>query len=222
MGAHRRLTGFCLAVIALTAPSIHAQIRLSDESDRLAFRAWFVFLTDAQFYRTSAEVTDCAGLIRYAFREALRAHTPEWQRQANLPMAPALPEIRRRPSPAPHGWPLFRVGEREYAEFADASTIIRLNSRRLGSDLKALHPGDLLYFRQSSQAMADHLMVFVGASRFESGAADWVVYHTGPIDGRPGEVRKTRLADLVRHPLARWRPLLANPAFIGVFRLNIL
>ena len=50
------------------------EIRLLDESDRASFRAWFVFLADAQFYRPTADVTDCAGLVRHAVREALRAH----------------------------------------------------------------------------------------------------------------------------------------------------
>ena len=38
-------------------------------------------------------------------------------------------------------------------------------------------------------------MVFVGRSHFEPDGDDWVVYHTGPLDGGPGEVRKVRLVD---------------------------
>ena len=65
-------------VVGMAAPS--AQLRLADESDRAAFRGWFVFLADTAFYRPVAEVTDCAGLIRFAARESLRAHTSEWLR----------------------------------------------------------------------------------------------------------------------------------------------
>ena len=65
-------------------------------------------------------------------------------------------------------------------------------------------------------------MVFVGRSFFEPAHADWVVYHTGPSDGGPGEVRKVRLADLLRHPAPRWRPVPSNPQFVGVFRLTAL
>jgi uncharacterized protein YfaT (DUF1175 family) len=217
-----RVAGALAAVLALAVAPLGGQIRLADESDRLAFRAWFAFLADAQFYRPSQEVTDCAALVRYGFREALRAHTPEWHRQAALPLSPAIPDIRQPPTPTAQGWPLFRVAGDQYAEFADAATIIRLNARPLGRDVKALRPGDLLYYRQDAQQMPDHLMVFVGPSRFERGPVDWVVYHTGPIDGHPGELRKARLADLLRHPSPRWRPLLSNPAFVGVFRLNLL
>jgi uncharacterized protein YfaT (DUF1175 family) len=65
-------------------------------------------------------------------------------------------------------------------------------------------------------------MVFVGRSFFDGDGLDWVVYHTGPIDGGPGEVRKVRLRDLTRHPSPRWRPLPANPAFVGAYRLAVL
>jgi hypothetical protein len=39
-----------------------AQIRLLDDTDRSACRSWLVVLADAQFYRPTADVTDCAGL----------------------------------------------------------------------------------------------------------------------------------------------------------------
>jgi uncharacterized protein YfaT (DUF1175 family) len=125
-------------------------------------------------------------------------------------------------------WPLFQVGSDptpSFAEFADARTIVRLNSRYIGRDPAALRPGDLIYFRQSEQEQPDHLMIFIGESRFDASASDWVVYHTGPLaDGaaRTGEVRKVRLADLLRHPSPRWRPRSDNGRFVGVFRLSVL
>lgn len=207
-----------LAVSAL----LPAQVRLADQSDRDAFRSWFTFLADAQFYRPTPDVADCAGLVRHAAREALKAHTPEWYRLAALPAAAPFADVRSRPAGRPDGWPLFSVGPRRYAEFADARTIVTRNARPVGRAFDSARPGDLLYFHQGAQAAPDHLMIYVGPSRFETGARDWVVYHTGPIDGGPGEMRKTRLADLVRHPAARWRPLAHNPAFIGVFRLDWL
>jgi hypothetical protein len=221
----RRLAiGLLLAVAAAGSPA--GQIRLADESDRAAFREWFVFLVDAQFYRPTPEVTDCAALVRYAFREALRAHTPEWRRQAALPLTPSFPDVRRRPEPGPHGWPLFRVSPADpprLAEFADAQTLVRYNARLVSREVAAARPGDLLYFHQPHQASPDHLMIVIGPSSFESEGQDWIVYHTGPIDAvNPGEVRKTRLLELRRHPATHWRPLPANTAFVGVFRLDIL
>lgn len=214
-----------------------AQVRLADESDRAAFRAWFVLLADAQFYRATPDVTDCAALVRHAAREALRPHTPEWRRQAALPMSGAFPDVRAKTTIADGGGlALFRVSDgipARYAEFADARTLIRLNARFIGRDPAALRPGDLLFFHQSGQREPDHLMIYVGASPFEPQARDWIVYHTGPPSADEladpgntvpagGEVRKVRLADLQRHPAPRWRPVSNNPGFVGVFRLEML
>ena len=219
-----RLLAAIVIVIGLSGAS-SAQVRFADESDRAAFRSWFVLLADAQFERTTPDVIDCAALVRHAVREALRSHTPEWLRQSQLPFVPRFADVRSAPRPTSDGWPLFKVGTSptaKYAEFADAKTLIRLNSRGLGRHTAALRPGDLLYFHQPGQQSPDHLMVFVGRSLFESEGDDWVVYHTGPIDNGPGEVRKVRLSTLMQHPAPRWRPIAANPQFVGVFRLNSL
>lgn len=210
----------CLAVTALPA-----QIRLADEADRSAFRAWFVLLADAQFERQTADVTDCAGLVRHAVREALRAHTPEWVRRSGLPFSPQFADVRTAPRASGDSLPLFKVTDGpapKFAEFADARTIVRLNTQPLGKDTRALRPGDLLFFHHAGQTEPDHLMVFVGRSHFETESDDWVVYHTGPLEGGPGEVRKVRLSTLAQHPAPRWRPLPSNPGFVGVFRLNIV
>lgn len=202
-----------------------AQVRLADESDRAAFRAWFVLLADAQFERATPDVADCAALVRHAFREAMRAHTPEWVRRAALPFTPQYADVRSAPKASAKGWPLFQVRAvptPQFAEFADAKTLIALNTRPLGRDTRALRAGDLLYFRQPGQKEPDHLMVFVGRSQFEDEGDDWVVYHTGPTDEGPGEVRKVRLATLQQHPAARWRPLTSNPRFVGAYRLAVL
>lgn len=215
-----------VAVLLLFATDTpRAQLRLADESDRAAFRGWFVFLADSGFYRPLPEVTDCAGLIRFAAREALRAHTPEWLRTMQQPLDPGLADVRQRPSGAAGHFPLFRVSSdprAPLAEFADAHTIVRYNARFVARDAGALRPGDLLYFRQPSQTEPDHLMIYVGPSRFDSSASDFLVYHTGPADdGKPGEMRKVRLADLLKHPSPRWRPLASNERFVGVFRLTV-
>ncbi|HYE85917.1 MAG TPA: DUF1175 family protein [Vicinamibacterales bacterium] len=223
---HRQPVLVVAAVAWLASASVSAQIRLADESDRAAFRSWFVLLADAQFERTTADVIDCAALVRHAVREALRAHTPEWVRRSGLPFSPQFADVRSAPRAGLEGLPLFKISTAsppKFAEFADAKTLIRLNSRSLGRDPRALVAGDLLYFHQPEQRrQPDHLMVFVGRSLFDPEGDDWVVYHTGPLDGGPGEVRKVRLGTLTQHPSPRWRPLPSNPHFVGVFRLAML
>lgn len=222
----RSLAVALAAVLCIGGVSLPAQVRLADESDRASFRAWFVLLADAQFERNTEDVKDCAALVRHAVREALRAHTPEWVRRSGLPFTPQFADVRSAPKAGPEGLPLFKVSagkQASYAEFADAKTLIHLNARALGRNVGALQPGDLLYFHQQTQReQPDHLMVFVGRSQFETEGQDWVVYHTGPIDGGAGEVRKARLSTLAQHPSPRWRPTAANPNFVGVYRLSIL
>jgi uncharacterized protein YfaT (DUF1175 family) len=211
------------AFLAACAASLDA-ILAFDDTDRAAFRAWFVFLADAQFERKTTDVTDCASLVRHAYREALRPHTPGWHREQRLPLTVAFPDVRQIPETRDGAWLLFRVHSNPdtFAEFADAETLIRHNTRRIGRDARAAQPGDLLYFRQEDADSPAHLMVVVGESRFDPARRDWLVYHTGPDGDSPGEVRKVALADLERHPSPRWRPVTINPAFVGVFRLAIL
>jgi uncharacterized protein YfaT (DUF1175 family) len=223
--SRRRPLRVLRAVIVLV--SLAASTALAaplDDSDRAAFRAWFTYLADAQFERTTADVTDCAALVRHAYREALRPHGPEWFRRNALPAGVTFSDVRHAPAASGGAWPLFRVSRDpdRFAEFADAATIVRLNARSLGRDARAAQPGDLLYFHQDDAAHGDHLMVVVGRSVFDRDRSDWVVYHTGPDGASGGEVRKVSLADLARHPATRWRPVAENPAFRGVYRLSML
>ena len=210
-----------------TAPGTLSKL-LTDDTDRAAFRSWFTFLADVQFEQRAADVVDCASLVRHAYREALRAHSPEWYRVNRVPIAVSYPDVRRAPAVKDGAWLLFRTSRNpdRFAEFADADTLVRLNSRRVGRDVRRAQAGDLLYFRQEDAESPAHLMVFVGESRFDaargSSSGDWIVYHTGPDRSGLGEVRKVSLADLERHPSPRWRPVAANRAFVGVFRLTIL
>ena len=213
-----------LAAIGLSTVAVQATGRPVDETDRLAFQSWFTFLIDAQFERATNDVTDCASLVRHAYREALRSHSQEWYRNSHLPRVIAMPDVTHVPAVIGKAWPLFRVSRDpdRFAEFADAKTLVRMNTRSIGREASAAQPGDLLYFRQEGAESPDHLMVFIGPSTFDAARRDWVVYHTGPDGKAAGEMRKVSLADLERHPSARWRPIRSNPAFVGVFRLDIL
>src|ERR1051325_7428205 len=137
----RRLAAAIAAASVLATMPISAQVRLADESDRAAFRSWFVLLADAQFERQTDDVKDCAALVRHAVREALRAHTPEWVRRSGLPFTPQFADVRSAPRAADASLPIFQITpgpSPRFAEFADAKTLIHLNARPLGRDVRAL------------------------------------------------------------------------------------
>lgn len=209
--------------------------RLTTPQDRAAFRHWFTVLAERQAFvgkKLPAEITDCAALLRYAYREALRRHDSRWATDSNLGELPSGPDIAKYQYPrTPLGVRIFRVREGRFipvdltdgtfAEFADAKTLIVANTHLVTRDVHLARQGDLLFYRQFEQSSLFHSMIFVGRSHFGSGD-DWVVYHTGPSGKWPGELRRVTLRSLLSHPDARWRPEITNPNFLGVYRWNIL
>jgi uncharacterized protein len=212
-------------------------LRLDEHRDQAAFRRWFTFLAEAQYFQQPAlrpaEIVDCAALIRYAYREALRAHTGSWAAEARLPLVPPFESVARYQYPfTPLGSALFRVREGSFrpsdlddgafAQFADAQTIERLNTHFVSRDLERALPGDLLFFRQDSGGMPFHSMIYLGESPIARDGARYVVYHTGPTGSDPGEIRRLSLPELLRFPEPQWRPIAANRNFLGIYRWNIL
>jgi uncharacterized protein YfaT (DUF1175 family) len=214
-------------------------LRLDDPRDQRAFRRWFTFLAEAQYFQDPAarppEINDCAALIRYAYREALHAHDNAWTSQAHLPLMPALP------SPAKYEYPytalgaaLFRVEPGPFREtdlttgaftqFADVKSLWRFNTYPASRNLDRAQSGDLLFYRQDQDhgGPTFHSMIYLGQSQFRPDGARYVVYHTGPQVAAPGEIRRLTLDELRRFPEPEWRPDRENPRFIGVFRWNIL
>jgi hypothetical protein len=210
-------------------------LRLDDDADRRAFRRWFTFLAEARYFQTAAErpaeIDDCAALIRNAYREALRAHDSAWASAAGLPVVPAYESVLKYRYPrTPLGAALFRVragpfrasdmGDGAFAEFADVRTLWQWNTHRLGRSLSGARPGDLLFFRRGPDAY--HSMIYLGESQAHPDGRRYVVYHTGPEGAGAGEIRRLSLEELERFPRPEWRPLAANPVFLGVYRWNIL
>jgi uncharacterized protein len=210
-------------------------LRLSTPQDRAAFRYWFTLLAERQALagvKVPPEINDCAALLRYAYREAMRRHDSNWASDSNLGGLPAASDIVQYSYPhTALGANLFRtrqgrfvaadVGDGTFSEFADARTLMEANAHWLTRDVRLAKAGDLLFFRQFELGSAFHSMIFVGRSHFGDGN-DWLVYHTGPDGKWRGEIRRVRLTALLTHPNARWRPEIGNPNFLGVYRWNIL
>jgi uncharacterized protein len=214
-------------------------LRLDDSADQAAFRRWFTLIAEYQALRPRAEVpaeiTDCASLLRYSYREALKRHDAGWFQTTGIEVSVPPGEIRAWSYPhTPLGAALFRVrqgafqpadvSDGAFAQFADAKTLVERNAYLVSRDTRAALPGDLLFYRQFGQSSPWHSMIVV-----RSGAATEVVYDTGPDHSPhgqqpagPGELRRVLLSELLRHPEPQWRPLPGNPNFLGVYRWNIL
>jgi uncharacterized protein YfaT (DUF1175 family) len=210
-------------------------LRLHSAADRAAFRGWFTALADTAAGLPKAklpkEIGDCAALLRWCYRGALHAHDEAWAATMPMDAPPPLASVTQYVYPqTPLGVGLFRVREGPYraadatdggfAQFADAKTLWLRNTFFVSRELRNARPGDLLFYRQLEQDSPYHSMILTGAGH------EWAVYHTGPIGSgpteQPGEVRRVAIADLLRHPDARWRPLVNNANFLGVYRWSIL
>ena len=209
-------------------------LRLDEVRDRKAFRSWFNWLAEAQYFlppqSRRPEIDDCAALIRYAYREALRSHDSDWANAAGLPEFPTLASVSKYHYPyTPLGANLFRVKPGPFApsdltgdaflQFADAQTLWRANTHLVSRDLARAVPGDLLFFRRGATF---HGMIYLGESAIRRDGHRYLLYHTGPTGSDPGEIRRPTVEELMRFPQPEWRPEPSNRAFLGVMRWNIL
>jgi hypothetical protein len=213
-------------------------LRLEAAPDRAAFRRWFTFLAEVQYFnqpaRRPAEIVDCASLLRYCYREALRRHDNRWATEAQLPLVPAFASVEKYNYPyTPLHAALFRIRagpfrpqdlkNGAFAQFANAEALQRFNTFRVSRKFREAEPGDLLFFRHSAEGQRSfHSMIFLGHSQIQPSPAQYVVYDTGPDGPRMGELRRLNIFDLLRYPDPEWRPSVENERFLGLFRWNIL
>ncbi|MCU1268029.1 MAG: hypothetical protein JWM21_4347 [Acidobacteria bacterium] len=210
---------------------------LTTYAGRESFRRWFTLIAEMQFYHLSdqwnPDQRDCAGLVRFAWREALRPHDRLWFQKMGPGYQAVAPDVTGSDSAGLLGNKLFRTdfgryeaGDevRSFSEFADARTLKNYNVVFVSRDRRQAQPGDLLFFYQPwVQKFPYHAMIFLGdQSVAAEGANDWVVYHTGSSPTGEGTVKKVELSVLDHHPDARWRPLESNRNFVGFYRLKIL
>jgi uncharacterized protein YfaT (DUF1175 family) len=215
-------------------------LELTSSSDRENFRSWFTNVAEMQFYRLSdqwnSDQRDCSGLVRFAWREALRRHDHAWFKRMGPEYEQVAPDVSSyNLEQALLGEKLFRTDaggpfaesdltSARFSDFADARTLKTFNARFVSRDRGEAEPGDLLFFHQPwVQKFSFHVMIYLGRANIaDDGNSDWVVYHTGASATDQGAVKKVRLAILDQHPNKRWRPVQSNQNFLGFYRLKIL
>lgn len=211
---------------------------LKSYEDRESFRVWFTAIAETQFYQLSdqwkREQRDCAGLVRFAMREALRRHDRAWFQRMGPAYEPVAHDVKGFDLDNNQlGEKIFRADFGAYApgderdkfsEFADGRTLKNFNVEFVSRDRREAQPGDLLFYYQPwVQKFPFHVMVFLGTPRVApNGQRDWVVYHTGSTATDDGTIKKVELSVLDHHPDPRWRPIESNRNFLGFYRLKIL
>ena len=211
--------------IPMSGSAAGLAVSLSEEGDREAFRTWFVALLEQQLEAPSPAwepaQRDCAGLLRFAFREALSIHTTTWRERVAFSAGPPAQD------PSPHFAQDWRAGfptPDGPQPFAKGAYLRRLACASLGRDLQLARPGDLIFFaRGGARSQPDHAMAFV---RPDGDGTPMLLYHTGPEGSggtrHSGELRRVRLDDLLHHPDPDFRPLSENPVFLGLYRWRLL
>jgi len=139
---------------------------------------------------------DCAGLVRFAYREAFKALEP-----ARLQT------------------PLWRDAKGNPSDFANAENLLAGNFELLGRGAAArarLQSGDLLAFRRGEMgAEIFHLMLVIRDRDPAHGA--YVLYHPG----EPGAaLRGGPLEALAGSAPPEWQPSASNPSFLGFYRFK--
>src|SRR5882724_3715013 len=149
--------------------------------DRDSFRRWFTAIAETQFYQPSdqwnAEQRDCAGLARFAIREALRRHDRIWFQKMGPgyeTVAADVGELNLDNNPL--GEKIFRTDfgsfqesdlrNGRFSEFADGRSLKNFNSIFVTRDRREAQAGDLLFFYQPwVQKFPYHVMIFLGPAR---------------------------------------------------------
>ncbi|HEX2268382.1 MAG TPA: DUF1175 family protein, partial [Pyrinomonadaceae bacterium] len=117
-------------------------------NDRESFRRWFTWIAEMQFYKLSdewnVEQRDCAGLVRFAWRESLRTHDRPWYQRMGESYDPVAADVSLKLTSEPLGEKIFRTAPGNYApgdvaagkfsEFADAQTLQMFNATFVGRD----------------------------------------------------------------------------------------
>jgi uncharacterized protein YfaT (DUF1175 family) len=217
------------------------QVRLNDEEDRTNFRKWFNMIALTQYYQKDDKWMDrdCAGLIRFCFREALKKHDNKWLEKKKFLYDINIPDVRKYnyPDVPILGQRVFRTNSNPFVlndtlasdsvfcAFVEAKYLKDHNLVFIGKDLREALPGDVIfYLNDVSPKWPYHSMIYLGNEKIGKldQKDDWVIYHTGPDEKDPGIVKKIRLSDLMKHPNKRWHPIETNQYFLGFYRWKIL
>jgi uncharacterized protein len=214
-------------------------VELNSKNDRLSFTGWFTTIAESQKDVMSDawndENHDCAGLVRFAYREVLRQHDSDALAKFKSLARTDIPDVGKYSYPDVPiiGQLLFRnkpgpfkksdLTDGTFAPFVTARLLQEANTHFVSKDLSKAEPGDIIFFLHFDDVnMPYHTMIFLGTPPKHSGAKPMIVYHTGPVHNTNGRIKLISIDDLMNFPDERWHPVEENKYFLGVYRFNIL
>lgn len=201
-----------LAALTLLAASTACADSVLDARQTDAFRAWFVRIVGEQLRQGPTPrwaQQDCAGLVRFAVGEALKAHDEVWRKANGVSNRFLPPEIGLMPeqSALRNRW---KRADGQSSAYASAIDLVQENSVFISSDINQALPGDLLFYDQGD---SQHLMVWMG---------DYIAYHRGSKAKNDNGLRAVPLDTLMNWKDTRWQPRPDNPNFAGIYRFSFL
>lgn len=181
-------------------PDLSGRVWGRDERERVQIHLVRLALKQSEKYspRWEPAQRDCAGFVRFLFRETVTGKSEMWQTK-----------------------------DRKPAAFVSARELVAYNFEKVnlkGSMEEAvqsgqIHTGDLLVFHRPQQNKSEdewHLMIALRSPHGFQQNVLWT-YHNGDRS-EAGQVRRVRHEDLATSPFSEWRPKSDNPGFYGVYR----
>ncbi len=200
-----------------------------DTKDSHSFSYWFnsIILNIINGYITLPEnYEDCAGLIRFAYKESLKKHDQIWIKATGF-RGVVKEDVQKYnyPDIPFYGTNIFKVDRKSitpdsFSNYASARVLVEMNMDFLSKNIEVAESGDILvFFHPEDPEFPYHVMVyFEDPVSFEQ----YSIYHTGPIDVfNKGEFRVVKTKNLYKAD-PTWMAVPENKNFMGVYRFKIL
>jgi uncharacterized protein YfaT (DUF1175 family) len=193
---------------ATAAPTPPARL---DTTQSRHLRDWITLLIHAQVEQGPTPRwthRDCAGLVRFAVAESLRAHDLGWRQSMGLLGQRLPPDVDAQ---ATAGWRnAWKRADGSQGAFVSALDLVQANTRFVGKQLAQAQGADLLFYDFGDD---QHLMVWMGR---------YIAYHTGRVLPGDNGLRALAPSQLMAWTDTRWRPSRDNPNFVGLYRLDFM
>ncbi len=161
------------------------------------------------------EQQDCAGLIRFVYKEAIKKRTIKQRNNLKLPEKLNFPGVSNAVRNIFPFFPdIWKISATHYSSFADAENLVMFNFDYVSKNINDLMPGDLLVFNKNNSSLEPwHLMLYVGKEYNKPLA----IYHNGD-KGKYAKIRIVSINDLSNSPDPQWMPNHNNPFFMGIYK----